>query len=99
MTPQHTVNDENRGHRAPLSPAEPTVYYGLKMPRSLKAWCIRKGPQHIRKILTKAAQKVDGYIITKEAAAQLKRELQRGYVDPAKPTSGIIKYTGEELLE
>lgn len=51
MTPRHTINGEKRGHRAPLSPTEPTVYYGLKMPKSLKSWCIHIGPKHMRDLL------------------------------------------------
>jgi len=56
MAVQHTIIDEKMGHRPPLSPYEPTVFYGLKMPLSLKAWCIRVGPEYVRRVLRKAVQ-------------------------------------------
>ena len=99
MTPQHTINDEKRGHRATLSPDEPTVYYGLKMPKSLKVWCMYIGPILMRHML----KTLKGYY-EQQAKEVEKIWLHRDPTSKIKPTgimgaTDSIKATGKELLD
>jgi len=45
------ITPENRGHKPQLSPGDPTIFYGIKMPESLWDWCKKMGPVKVRKIL------------------------------------------------
>lgn len=75
MAARYTIDDEKRGHRPRLSDDEPTVIYNIKLPQSLKTWCLSKGPQFIRRILNrvkiKEEDKSGGFIMTIEQAQKL----------------------------
>lgn len=49
----HTITDIERGHRAPLSPDEPTVIYPLRVPLSWRDALKKAGADAVRKRLKK----------------------------------------------
>lgn len=92
MTPRYNITPEERGRKPCLSSEESTVYYGIKLPKSLKTWCMYMGATHVRRMLE--ALKNHHIQIAKEAEEKLL------YGDPeAKAPRGIIKATGKDLLK
>jgi len=51
MSPRRTIKPHERGRKPCTSPEGPLVGYNISLPRSLKAWCMKKGPRHIRRFL------------------------------------------------
>jgi len=51
MSPRHKITPEARGRKPCTSPEGPLVAYNISLPPSLKTWCLKKGPAHIRLIL------------------------------------------------
>ncbi len=42
---------KDKGGRPPLSLTEPTVFYGIKLPKSLEKWCKSQGAYKVRYVL------------------------------------------------
>ena len=56
--PRRIIQPHERGRKPCISSEGPLVPYQVKLPKSLKAWCIHKGAKFIRGLLgdTKADQ-------------------------------------------
>lgn len=79
--PRRQIKPEERGRKPCISSEGPLVPYQVKLPKSLKAWCIHRGATQIRKTLSRAKQQNPGYVITEEKALQLLKERNNQLLD------------------
>lgn len=49
--PRRQIKPEERGRKPCISSEGPLVPYQVKLPKSLKAWCIHSGAKFIRGLL------------------------------------------------
>lgn len=92
--PRRQIKPEERGRKPCISSEGPLVPYQVKLPKSLKAWCMRMGPMCMRYMLGT----LKGY--HEQQAKEAEEKILYGDPNGIKPT-GIIKAidTGEDLLE
>lgn len=91
--PRRQIKPEERGRKPCISSEGPLVPYQVKLPKSLKAWCMYIGPKYIRYMLGT----LKGY--HEQQAKEFEERVLYGDPEAKAAPTGFIKATGEDLLE